>query len=85
MDGKSQLVCYLDIFQYYVGWTHKCRKLILDYSKALQHTHAIIIIVSSQVIKNYRLRDAEGLSFTFLTVWLTGKLLDVLNCGELVY
>ncbi|KAI8333757.1 PQ loop repeat-domain-containing protein [Blakeslea trispora] len=33
-----------------------------------------------QVIKNYRRRDAEGLSFTFLTVWLTGDVANFIGC-----
>ncbi|RCH85003.1 PQ loop repeat-containing protein 2, partial [Rhizopus stolonifer] len=33
-----------------------------------------------QVIKNYRLRDAEGLSFTFLTVWLAGDVANFIGC-----
>lgn len=32
-----------------------------------------IILAHSQVIKNYRYQDAESLSFSFLTVWLSGK------------
>lgn len=33
-----------------------------------------------QVIKNYRLRDADGLSFSFLTVWLTGDVANFIGC-----
>ncbi|KAI9254158.1 PQ loop repeat-domain-containing protein [Helicostylum pulchrum] len=33
-----------------------------------------------QVIKNYRLRDADGLSFSFLTVWLTGDIANFIGC-----
>lgn len=32
-----------------------------------------ITLAHSQVIKNYRYQDAESLSFSFLTVWLSGK------------
>lgn len=34
----------------------------------------------SQVIKNYKLRDAESLSFSFLTVWLTGDVANLIGC-----
>lgn len=34
----------------------------------------------SQVIKNYKLRDAEGLSFSFLTVWLIGDVANFIGC-----
>ncbi|EIE79169.1 hypothetical protein G6F46_002630 [Rhizopus delemar] len=33
-----------------------------------------------QVIKNYKLRDAESLSFSFLTVWLTGDVANLIGC-----
>lgn len=33
-----------------------------------------------QVIKNYRLRDADGLSFEFLTVWLAGDVANFIGC-----
>lgn len=33
-----------------------------------------------QVIKNYRLRNAEGLSFEFLTVWLAGDVANFIGC-----
>ncbi|KAI8876595.1 hypothetical protein K501DRAFT_261881 [Backusella circina FSU 941] len=33
-----------------------------------------------QVIKNYRLRDADGLSFGFLTVWLMGDVANFIGC-----
>ncbi|CAO3666566.1 hypothetical protein G6F70_005806 [Rhizopus microsporus] len=33
-----------------------------------------------QVIKNYKLRDAEGLSFSFLTVWLIGDVANFIGC-----
>ncbi|KAG2210051.1 hypothetical protein INT47_003487 [Mucor saturninus] len=33
-----------------------------------------------QVIKNYRIRDANGLSFSFLIVWLTGDVANFIGC-----
>ncbi|KAI8393829.1 PQ loop repeat-domain-containing protein [Radiomyces spectabilis] len=35
-----------------------------------------------QVIKNYRLHDAESLSFTFLTIWLIGDVANFIGCIE---
>lgn len=32
------------------------------------------------MIKNYRIRDAEGLSFKFLTVWLAGDVANFIGC-----
>lgn len=32
------------------------------------------------MIKNYRIRDAEGLSFQFLTVWLAGDVANFIGC-----
>ncbi|CDS06256.1 hypothetical protein LRAMOSA08784 [Lichtheimia ramosa] len=33
-----------------------------------------------QVIKNYRYQDAESLSFSFLTVWLSGDVANFIGC-----
>ncbi|KAI9480478.1 MAG: PQ loop repeat-domain-containing protein [Benjaminiella poitrasii] len=41
-----------------------------------------------QVIKNYKLRDAKGLSFTFLTIWLIGDVANFIGCiitGQLTF
>ncbi|KAI8138485.1 PQ loop repeat-domain-containing protein [Fennellomyces sp. T-0311] len=57
------------------GW-QECISLLLGYLSILCWLNAQM----PQVIKNYRLQDAESLSFTFLTVWLTGDVANFIGC-----
>lgn len=77
MAGKIASVGHLAIYLSFAGWMHRCRKWIKGtYPLAFKIASMLImqfITYHSQVIKNYRYQDAESLSFSFLTVWLSGK------------
>ncbi|KAI8084455.1 PQ loop repeat-domain-containing protein [Halteromyces radiatus] len=57
------------------GW-QECISLLLGYLSIFCWLNAQM----PQVIKNYRLGDAESLSFSFLTVWLTGDIANFIGC-----
>ncbi|KAI9365049.1 PQ loop repeat-domain-containing protein [Pilaira anomala] len=57
------------------GW-QETTSLILGYLSIFCWLNAQM----PQVIKNYRIRDADGLSFSFLTVWLSGDVANFIGC-----
>ncbi|KAI8372743.1 PQ loop repeat-domain-containing protein [Radiomyces spectabilis] len=57
------------------GW-QECLSLLLGYLSIVCWLNAQM----PQVIKNYRLQDAQSLSFSFLTVWLTGDVANFIGC-----
>ncbi|ORZ16205.1 PQ loop repeat-domain-containing protein [Absidia repens] len=57
------------------GW-QECISLLLGYLSIFCWLNAQM----PQVIKNYRLGEAESLSFSFLTVWLIGDVANFIGC-----
>ncbi|CAO3596982.1 unnamed protein product [Absidia cylindrospora] len=57
------------------GW-QECISLLLGYLSIFCWLNAQM----PQVIKNYRLGDAESLSITFLVVWWTGDVANFIGC-----
>ncbi|KAF1807534.1 PQ loop repeat-domain-containing protein [Mucor lusitanicus] len=75
-DGTPAIQWIYNIFGDCVyGWQESI-SLLFGYLSILCWLNAQM----PQVIKNYRLRDAEGLSFSFLTVWLTGDVANFVGC-----
>ncbi|KAI9306290.1 PQ loop repeat-domain-containing protein [Cunninghamella echinulata] len=57
------------------GW-QECLSLLLGYLSIFCWLNAQM----PQVIKNYKLGDADSLSFSFLTVWLIGDVANFIGC-----
>ncbi|KAI9310230.1 PQ loop repeat-domain-containing protein [Dichotomocladium elegans] len=71
----------------YIRWIHlvfgdcvytwrECLSVLLGYFSILCWLHAQL----PQIIKNYRLQNAESLSFTFLAIWLIGDIGNFIGC-----
>ncbi|KAI8645065.1 PQ loop repeat-domain-containing protein [Parasitella parasitica] len=75
-DGTTAIQWIYNIFGDCVyGWQESV-SLLFGYLSILCWLNAQM----PQVIKNYRIRDADGLSFSFLTVWLTGDIANFVGC-----
>ncbi|KAG1446155.1 hypothetical protein G6F56_009664 [Rhizopus delemar] len=75
-DGTQHIGWIYNLFGNCVyGW-QESTSLLLGYLSIFCWLNAQM----PQVIKNYRLRDAESLSFSFLTVWLTGDVANFIGC-----
>ncbi|KAI8979397.1 PQ loop repeat-domain-containing protein [Mycotypha africana] len=83
-DGSTAISWIYTLFGDCVyGW-HDSLSLLLGYLSIFCWLNAQM----PQVIKNYRIRDAEGLSFEFLTVWLVGDVANFIGCiitGQLLF
>ncbi|KAI9315525.1 PQ loop repeat-domain-containing protein [Dichotomocladium elegans] len=84
VDGISYIPWIHRLFGECVyGW-QECFSLCLGYLSILCWLNAQM----PQVIKNYRRQDADSLSFTFLTVWLSGDVANFVGCiytGQLTF
>ncbi|ORE09779.1 hypothetical protein BCV72DRAFT_52218 [Rhizopus microsporus var. microsporus] len=75
-DGTQNIEWIYNIFgQCVYGWQESI-SVLLGYLSIFCWLNAQM----PQVIKNYKLRDAEGLSFSFLTVWLIGDVANFIGC-----
>ncbi|KAI8330843.1 PQ loop repeat-domain-containing protein [Chlamydoabsidia padenii] len=76
VDGSPYVQWIYTLFGECVyGW-QECISLLLGYLSIFCWLNAQM----PQVIKNYRLGDAESLSISFLTVWLIGDLANFVGC-----